>query len=152
MKLAEALSVRSSLMEKAHLLKTHLKDCVKVQEGDTPVDNATQVIEQLNSTLAQLTKIITQINITNLQTIVDGKSLTALLAERDTLKMKVRALGDSLSHLTERIDIYHRNEVRYVRTVDCNEFRHIHDEAAAHLRLLDLKIQSIGWTTNLIEK
>lgn len=152
MKLAEALSMRSSLTEKAQQLKMRLKDCVKVQEGDTPVDSYEQIINQLDSTLDQLQKIIYQINITNTRTQLDGQSLTSMLARRDTLKMKVRAIDDSLDYLSEREDRYHLNEIKYIRTVDVAEFRHLRDQTAAKLRQLDLTIQSMGWATDLIEE
>ena len=152
MKLAEALSMRSSLTEKAQQLKTRLKDCVKVQEGDTPVDSYEQIINQLDSTLDQLQKIIYQINITNTRTQLDGHSLTEMLARRDTLKMKVRAIAESLSYLSEREDRYHLNEIKYIRTVDVAEFRSLRDYTAAKLRQLALTIQSIGWATDLIEE
>ncbi len=39
MKLAEALSKRSQLMEKVSQLKVRLNDCIKVQEGDVPAES-----------------------------------------------------------------------------------------------------------------
>ena len=83
---------------------------------------------------------------------MDGRSITALLAERDAQTMKVKTLGDALRVLTEREDRYNRSEIRFVRTVDVKEFRHTYDRSAAALRELDLKIQAAGWTTELVEK
>ena len=75
-----------------------------------------------------------------------------LLARRDVLAMKAKTLGEALKVLTEREDRYNRNEIRFVRTVDVKDFRHIYDRSAAELRELDLKIQAVGWTTELVEK
>ena len=44
MKLAEALSKRSQLMEKVSQLKVRLNDCIKVQEGDVPAESPDSVI------------------------------------------------------------------------------------------------------------
>ena len=44
MKLAEALSRRSALIEKSQQLRSRLKDCIKIQEGDEPTEDAEQVI------------------------------------------------------------------------------------------------------------
>ena len=78
MKLAEALSLRAQLTEK---------------------DQA-----EPDSTLSALQSLIYRINLTNTLTEVDGRSITALLAERDAQTMKVKTLGDALRVLTERED------------------------------------------------
>ena len=102
MKLAEALSRRSALMEKIQQLKVRLKDCIKVQEGDEPAETPQDVIDELDKTLIELQRLIYLINITNTVTKIDGRSITSLLAERDTLAMRVRTLNDGLSYITER--------------------------------------------------
>ena len=152
MKLAEALSRRSALMEKIQQLKVRLKDCIKVQEGDEPAETPQDVIDELDKTLIELQRLIYLINITNTVTKIDGRSITSLLAERDTLAMRVRTLNDGLSCITEREDRYNRNEIKYVRMVDVNEFRRIYDRSAARLRELDLRIQGLGWTTELVQE
>ena len=152
MKLAEALSRRSALMEKIQQLKVRLKDCIKVQEGDEPAETPQDVIDELDKTLIELQRLTYLINITNTVTKIDGRSITSLLAERDTLAMRVRTLNDGLSYITEREDRYNRNEIKYVRMVDVNEFRRIYDRSAARLRELDLRIQGLGWTTELVQE
>ena len=152
MKLAEALSKRSQLMEKVSQLKVRLNDCIKVQEGDVPAESPDSVIKELDRTLEELGSLIYHINLTNTLTEVDGQTITSLLALRDVRSMKVKTLGEALKVLTEREDRYNRNEIRFVRTVDVKDFRHIYDLSAAELRELDLRIQALGWTTELIEK
>ena len=152
MKLAEALSQRAALTDKVRQLKVRLDNCVKIQEGDTPVETPADVLDELDKTLESLRHLIYCINITNTRTEVDGRNITSMLAERDTLKLRVATLADSLKHLTEREDRYNRNEIRFVRTVDAGEFRRLYDTCASQLRRLDLKIQSLGWMTDLIEE
>lgn len=151
MKLAEALSRRSALMEKSQQLRSRLKDCIRVQEGDEPTEDADQVIQELDQTLGELRNLIYRINQTNTNAVVDGRNLTSLLAERDTLSMRTKTLYEGLKHLTEREERYGRMEIKYVRMVDAKEFRKRHDQSAARLRELDLKIQALGWSTDLIE-
>ena len=152
MKLAEALSKRSQLMEKVYQLKVRLNDCIKGQEGDVPAESPDSVIKELDRTLEELGSLIYHINLTNTLTEVEGQTITSLLAMRDVRSMKVKTLGEALKVLTEREDRYNRNEIRFVRTVDVKDFRHIYDRSAAELRELDLRIQALGWTTELIEK
>ena len=92
MKLAEALSRRSALMEKSQQLRSRLKDCIKVQEGDEPTKDADQVLEELDHTLNELQKLIYSINLTNTNAVIEGRNLTSLLAERDTLSMRTKKL------------------------------------------------------------
>ena len=150
MKLAEALSRRAALIERSQQLRSRLKDCIKIQEGDEPTEDVDRVIAELDQTLDELQKLIYRINMTNTTAVIEGRNLTSLLAERDTLAMRTKTLYEGLKHLTEREDRYGIMEVKYVRTVNANEFRKIHDQSAARLRELDLKIQALGWSTELI--
>lgn len=152
MKLAEALSNRARLTEKVSQLRVRLNDCVKIQEGDTPAEQPEDVIAELDGTLDELRSLIYRINLTNTLAEVDGQTITSLLARRDVLAMKAKTLGEALKVLTEREDRYNRSEIRFVRTVDVKDFRHLYDRSAAELRELDLKIQAVGWTTELVEK
>lgn len=151
MKLAEALSLRAALIQKSNQLRSQLDSCVKIQEGDEPEDSAEDLIVQLESTLSQLRDVIYRINMTNTITIVDGRNLTYWIAERDTLNSRTRALKDALSTLTEPTSRYSRNEIKYVRTVNVDDFRRLYDRTASDLRKLDLKIQEAGWLTELVE-
>lgn len=152
MKLAEALSKRAGLIQRVQQLKTRLNDCLKVQEGDTPAETPEDVVKELDSTLGELRRLIYLINLTNTATMVDGRSITALLAERDTLAMRVKTLNDGLQLLTAREDRYNRNEIKYVRTMDINDFRRLCDKSSAQLREFDLKIQGLGWIHDLVEE
>lgn len=151
MKLAEALSRRSALEEKINELKTRLADNVKVQEGDEPFEDPQTLIVDLDRILNEFHHIVYRINLTNTRTVSDGRTLTDLLAERDMLKKKTRILSDTLSSLTDRGNRFSRNEIKYVATVDPADLRHLFDDSSSKLRRLDLKIQAIGWETDLLE-
>ena len=153
MKLAEALSIRSQLINKITQLRSRLNDCVKIQEGDDMAETPMEVVEELDSTLGELRRIIYAINMTNTLTkYEDGRNLTSLIAERDTLKQRVSILNSAVETLTQKESRYNRSEIRYVRTVDVPEFRKLYNESAAKLRKLDLQIQGLGFTTDLIEE
>lgn len=152
MKLAEALSIRSQLTNKVTQLRSRLNDCVKIQEGDEIAETPQQVVEELDSTLAELSRIIYAINMTNTLAVdEDGRNITSLIAERDTLKQRVSILSSAIDTLSQKESRYNRSEIRYIRTVDVTEFRKIYNESAATLRKLDLHIQGLGFSTYLIE-
>lgn len=109
MKLAEALSIRSQLTNKVTQLRSRLNDCVKIQEGDEIAETPHQVVEELDSTLAELRRIIYAINMTNTLTMDEnGRNITYLIAERDTLKQRVSILSSAVETLTQKESRYNR--------------------------------------------
>lgn len=150
MKLAEALSIRADLQKKISQLKVRLKDSAKVQEGDTPVENVADLEKELDECLTRLEELVYRINMTNVQTLHDGETLTRMIARKDILSMRVSLLRDVLKYVTEKEDRYSRNEIRYVRTVNVNALRKSIDGYSARLRKLDLEIQSLNWTVDLL--
>lgn len=151
MKLAEALSIRADLQKKAAQLEDRIKDSAKVQEGDEPCDNVEELYKELDEALVQLEDLIYRINLTNVQTVHDGMSLTRLMAKRDVLSLRVRTLQNVVRHVSSNDTRYGRNELKYVRTVDVNALRKEADTYAKQYRELDLKIQGLNWTVDLVE-
>lgn len=152
MKLAEALNLRSSLMKQIAELKRRLEDCVRIQEGEEPVDTAEELLKELEPKIEQLYKLVYQINLTNLQIKDEGKSITELLAERDALASRIQILNGCLNRLTENNTRFRTDDIRYIRTVDPKVFRKKYDETSSQLRQINLRIQMLGWTNDLIEE
>lgn len=152
MKLAEALSLRKDLQARIEQLKVRLLNNIKVQEGEQPTENPKELMAELNGCLDQLETLIFRINATNMQTVLDGKTITQLNAERDVLKMRVeilRNLSNSASQLNNR---YSRTEIKTVATIEVKPLRKQIDKLSEALRLIDLKIQTLNFTTDLVEK
>ena len=147
MKLAEALSIRADLQKKVAQLKERIKESAKVQEGDEPCDN----VEELDEAVVQLEDLIYRINITNVQIVQDGDSLTRLIAKRDVLSMRVKALKEVVNYVAANDTRFGRNELKYVRTIDIKALRKEADTYAKQYRELDLKIQSLNWTVDLMD-
>lgn len=153
MKLAEALGIRAQLVNRVKQLRSRLSDSVKIQEGDEIVEAPFEVIEDLDSTLAELRRLIYAINMTNVLTVdEDGRNITSLIAERDALKYRVSILDGALSNLLHTEQRYNRSEIKYVRTISVSDLRKIYNEAASKLRTLDVHIQGLGFMTDLIEE
>lgn len=70
MKLAEALNLRADLQKRIAQLKLRLLANAKVQEGDTPAEDPTLLLQELDSYTAQLEMLIRQINKANNSTVV----------------------------------------------------------------------------------
>ena len=70
-----------------------------MQEGDEPCDNVEELYKELDEALVQLEDLIYRINITNVQIVQDGDSLTRLIANRDVLSMRVKALKEVVNYV-----------------------------------------------------
>ncbi len=151
MKLAEALSIRADLQKRVAELKQRIKESAKVQEGDKPCDNVEELYKELDEALVQLEDLIYRINITNVHTVRDGVSLTRMIAKRDVLSMRVKALQEVVRYVAANDTRFGKLELKYVRTIDVNALRKEADTYAKQYRELDLKIQSLNWTVDLVD-
>lgn len=80
----------------------------------------------------------------------DGRTMTKLLAERDILKKRIDILRNTFNEATNSGSRY-RNEVRFVTTIKVKPLRQELDKFAQQYRQLDMKIQELNFTNNLIE-
>ena len=150
MKLAEALQERADLNRRIQQLQQRLNNNAIVQEGEQPAEDPAALLNELDRCAAQLEQLIAQINLTNCRTMVDGESLTVLLARRDVWKAKLSAYRDlaySASRLGQRGT---RSEIKLLSTVDVRALQKQVDQMAKQLRLLDNSIQAANWATELI--
>ena len=151
MKLAEALSIRKDLQTRISQLSSRLMNNVKIQEGDEPAEDPKDLFKELDSCLKQLEEYIYRINLTNLHTMSGKKSLTQLLAERDVLTKRVSVMQEVFNQASSSSgERYSRSEIKYVTTVDVKALRKQIDKQSAQLRQLDIEIQSLSFSTELI--
>ena len=149
MKLAEALSIRVDLQNRIDQLKSRLKHSAKVQEGDQPSENVNELYKELDECLSQFEEIVYRINRTNMQTVHEGETLTQMIARKDVLKLRLTVMRDLLKHVVEN-DRYGRHEIKYVCTVDVGELRKVTDNYSKQLRNIDMKLQRLNWSIDLI--
>lgn len=149
MKLAEALNQRADLQKRVAQLKERLNNNVKVQEGDSPAEEPKALFAELDGAIAELKDVIFRINRTNLETVVDGHPLTDIIAQKDTLSLKISTLREVLENANVRSDRYSRNEIKFVRTIDVAQLQKRIDDLSKELRELDVKLQQANWSTEL---
>ena len=150
MKLAEALQERADLNCRIQQLQQRLTNNALVQEGETPAEDPAELLAELDGCVGELERLIARINLTNCRVQVEGESLTALLARRDMLTVKLssyRNLAQSASQLGHR---GMRSEIKWLSTVNVRELQKQVDGLAKELRLLDNAIQAANWATDLI--
>lgn len=149
MKLAEALNQRADLQKRIAQLKERLNNNVKVQEGDSPAEDPKDLFAELDDAIHQLKETVFRINRTNLETAVEGRSLTDIIAEKDTLSLKISTLREVLENTNVRSDRFSRNEIKFVRTIDVAKLQKQIDDLSKQLRELDVKLQQANWSTDL---
>lgn len=152
MKLAEALILRADYQKRAEQLKHRLLRNAQVQEGDEPSENPQKLLEELEQLAGELTRLIQQINRTNLSATIDqGTSLTDALAVRDVLKLRVDAYRELAHAASVTQGRYSKSEVKFKSTVNVERIQRQADDLAKQYRELDARIQEANWRTDLME-
>lgn len=150
MKLAEALQERADLLRRIEQLRTRLDNNVLVQEGETPAENPDELLEELERCIARSEELMTRINLTNAAVTVEGESLTALLARRDCLKMKLSLWHDAVNTASQTARRATRSEIRIRSAIDVPTLQKRVDGASKLLRETDNLIQAANWLNDLI--
>ena len=149
MKLAEALQERADLNRKIEQLRQRLLDNALVQDGENTAEDPNELLKELNSSLQRLKELISLINLKNSATVIDGKTLTELIAEKDVLTLKIAAYKDLVHQASQTVRRARNTEIRILSSVNVKKLQKELDHDAAALRKLDNKIQETNWTTEI---
>lgn len=152
MKLAEALHLRADLQKRMNQLQQRLLNNAKVQEGDEPAENSDYLISELKKCSKSFENLVAQINLTNSQPVCDGCTLTELIAKKDAATLYLNQMRTFLNAASNKVDRYSNKEILVKSTVDVKALQAELDNEAKALRELDMKIQSLNWTIDLMEK
>ncbi len=150
MKLAEALQERADLNRRIQQLHQRLSNNAIVQEGESPAEDPAELLAELDGCVQNLEALITRINLTNCRTTVDGVSLTALLARRDALKLKLSAYHDLAYNASQLARRATHTEIKVLSAVSVKDVQAQADALAKDLRQLDNAIQAANWAADLI--
>jgi DNA repair exonuclease SbcCD ATPase subunit len=151
MKLAEALQERADLCKKIDQLRYRLESNATVQEGEQTAENPAELLEELNTAIDRLDYLVARINLTNCTVKADGKTLTEIISEKDSLAKKHSILKDVVERASNITNRATRSEIKIKRTVDVKEIQASADEVAKRIRILDNILQQTNWTADLAE-
>ena len=150
MKLAELLMERAECQRRIAQLSSRLRDCAKVQEGDSPPVKPEVMLKEvveLHSQLEELIKRINHVNVTN--ELEPGLTLADSVTRRDMLRSQ-RELYESLVKASQVSDgRYSMKEIRYVSTMDVSELIRKTDELSKAVRMMDARIQARNWEVDV---
>lgn len=146
MKLAELLMERAECQRRIAQLSSRLRDCAKVQEGDTPPvkpDIMLKEVVVLHRHLEELIRRINHVNVTS--ELEPGLTLADAVSRRDMLRSQ-RELYDSLAKAAQVSGSrYSVKEIRLVSTMDVAELIRKTDEYSKAVRMMDARIQARNW-------
>ena len=146
MKLAELLNERKAVKEEIKKTKQRLELSAKVQEGDKdPAESPEELKQSLIQLFEKLRKLIVKINRTNVEVLIEGKSLMEMIAERDKNIAVAAALHGLAEDATPKEARFSRNEIRFLPVVNIKELRKEADAYSKKGREIDNKIQAANW-------
>ncbi len=151
MKLAEALQERADLNRKMEELRRRLNNVILVQEGEEPAEDPAELLEELDRAVARLEQLMAAINLTNCRTKVNGMTLTALIARKDALMIKLSAYRDLVYRAGQKTNRARGTEIRVKAVLKAGDLQKIVDRTAKEVRELDNLLQETNWKTKLIE-
>ncbi len=151
MKLAEALAVRSDCQNRIEEMKKRLIRSARVQEGDQPAEDTTELLAETERAFARLLELVSAVNRTNSKTAFDDeRSISDAIAERDVVGKRRDFLAGIADAASTRQDRYSKSEVRFVATVSVGKLQTEVDQLAKRYRELDTRLQELNWKTELI--
>lgn len=101
MKLAEALQERADLNRSIAQLKSRLEASALVQQGEQPLEDPAQLKQLLDQAIRRLAWLMEHINLTNCTTTVNGRTLTALIAQKDALTLQIQLYREILQEASQ---------------------------------------------------
>ena len=152
MKLAEALQERADLNRKIEQLRQRISSNVLVQEGEKSMEDPQALMKELDAAIARLEKVMADINLTNCSTVIEGMTLTELIARKDALNLKLSAYRDIAYEANQNTRRARNTEIKIKSQVKVSSLQKAADDIAAEIRKLDNTLQETNWTTELIEK
>lgn len=152
MKLAEALVLRADLQKRMGQVKQRAVNSAFYQEGTEPAEDAVALRRDYDRMAGELASLVERINRTNLAVpIATGQTITAALAERDTLGLR-RGFAADLANTANSGQVRMlRTELRMVSAVPVGELQRDADDLARRFRELDTAIQATNWSAELLD-
>ena len=107
--------------------------------------------QELDASISRLSYLIARINRTNCQTVVEGQTLTELIAQKDALSLKLHVYRDVV-YAGSQISYRARNtEIKIRSAFSVADWQKEIDRMSKELRRLDNRLQESNWKTDLVE-
>ncbi|KAL0487458.1 hypothetical protein AKO1_004160 [Acrasis kona] len=152
MKLGALLIERSNVEKAISELTQRINASGRIQEGDEPAEDTTELKKQLDESYVRLTKIISIINKVNYETKFNDKypHLIDAIVARDILSKKAGTLKNISSHCQPgQQQRYGRAEIKFVTTISVPDY--IKETEALNKQKTELnnQIQEVNWKVDV---
>ncbi|APU16439.1 MULTISPECIES: DIP1984 family protein [Actinoalloteichus] len=156
MKLGEALAVRAETARRIEQVRARIIDNARYQEGETPAENAADLLAEAEQACAELESLIRRINRTNSATRLGDGTITDALAHRDGLRLRHSVITDAADAAAGRRDRRGggrqlRSELLFLAALPVAELRAQADRVAQEIRTVDVAIQRSNWEVDLLD-
>lgn len=151
MKLAAALQERADLNKKIADLRSRIQQVILVQEGEEPAEDPAKLIKELEACINRLEYLMVAINRTNSQTVIDGMTLTEIIAKKDAMLLKISAFRDFAHESSRNTQRARNTEIKVLSTLKAKDLQKKVDQCSKELREIDNLLQEKNWTCDLIE-
>ena len=110
------------------------------------------LLKELDDCVERLEKIMADINLTNSQTFVEGKSLTEIIARKDALMRKLTVYRSLISQAGYKTMRARGSEIKILSTVNVASLQKKADDISKEIRQLDNTLQENNWKSDLLER
>ncbi|WP_028505960.1 DIP1984 family protein [Ruminococcus sp. FC2018] len=150
MKLAQALNERADIQRRIAQLRSRLINNSKRQEGEKTAEDPGDLLNELTACTQRLEELMARINKTNSCVLYGDKTITELIAHKDTLSLKLGIYRDFLNNASAVVNRMTKTEIKILPSVDVKELQKQIDDMSKEYRETDTKIQELNWTTELL--
>ena len=107
--------------------------------------------QELDISLRRLAYLIAQINLTNCATKIGEQTLTELIAQKDTLVLKIGIYKDIVYAASQTSYRARNTEIKIRSAISVAQWQAEIDRLSKELRLLDNQLQATNWQIDLLE-
>lgn len=154
MKLAEALLLRSEMQTKLAKLRQRIAKAAVVQEGDTPQEDAEQLLKEASGVNDDLYALVERIHRTNQrEKLGDGRTIAQAMAERDRLRQELALLTFAAESASANPEDgrYSMREIKWVPALNVSKLHKQADDVSSKVRELNAKLQETNWRASLAD-
>lgn len=156
MLLAEALALRADLQVRLKELGTRIQANARVPAGAAPDEDPRRLLDEAAAVSEELTALVRRVNRTNALVVASPEApetVSDLIAERDRAQRMTRVFRDAAQAATRgsgRGWLVQDGEGTYA-TLDVPELQKEGDRWAARYRELDVRLQRLNWSVDVME-
>lgn len=160
MKLAQALTQRADMEKRMKHLQTRITASARYTEGEEPLENAPELLEEHMQILAEREVLIARIHRTNASKVIEvpgvpvSVTITDAICLRDRLHAEQKFLNEMADSAGGHRDHYYggrrRSELPLKTDLAIRDLRQRADRAGKRYREVDSAIQAANWEAELL--